>query len=124
MYQYICVQSPNTALSLTSVLHIGMARDRPVTCSHDPRRADRGAHAPQALEHYHARDDGGAAGREHLLLPHEAKPLQNDTLRQIVEKLLTPAPEARWTSEDLRVHLELNTTSLTMRGLPQAPPVA
>jgi hypothetical protein len=60
---------------------------------------------------------GGGGAR--VLLPHEAAPLRNETLRYIVDQLLAPSAAARWSSEQLRVHLELNTTSLTMRG--QAP---
>jgi hypothetical protein len=50
--------------------------------------------------------------KQRAQLPHEARPLQDGGLRVIVEKLLTPHPGERWSSEALRHHLDLYNTSL------------
>jgi hypothetical protein len=44
-------------------------------------------------------------------LPHERQPLEIESLRLVVDNLLTPTAEARWTSETLRLHLEMHATT-------------
>jgi hypothetical protein len=71
----------------------------------------------QRLFDYHHRD--GPEGRRNaarVLLPHEAKPLQNNLLRLIVNNLLAPTAQGRWTSDQLRIYLDLHATELTMQG--------
>jgi hypothetical protein len=49
---------------------------------------------------------GHQAVEMHEKLPHERVALADDALDYIVQHLLTPTAQARWTSEQLGIHLD------------------
>lgn len=64
----------------------------------------------------YSKTDTPANDPNRALLPHERSPLEHPPLREVISNLLAPTAAARWTSEQLRVFLELNTTPLTQQG--------